>query len=77
MLKRIEDHMKRLGYASPDEVVLAALNALEQAEQFGDFEPGEMERLIEEGKNSGPGLDADKVFAELRALRNRPKNKAG
>jgi Arc/MetJ-type ribon-helix-helix transcriptional regulator len=77
MLKKIEDHMKQGKFKSPDDVVLAALAALEQVQQFGDFEPGELERLIEEGEKSGPGIDADTVFAELRELKNRRKNKVG
>jgi hypothetical protein len=38
-------------------------------ELFGDFAPGELDALIEEGEQSGPPLDGQQVMAELRALR--------
>ena len=75
--KRIEDHMRRRGYASADEVVIAALSALEQREEAGDFEPGEMERLLAEGEASGPPLDGETVLAERRSLRVRRPGKTG
>ncbi len=54
-------------YATPEEVITAALGALETSEKSGDFAPGELDRLIEEGEASGPPLDGETVFAELRA----------
>ena len=75
--KLIQQRMKRGGYATPDDVVLAALAILEQSERFGDFEPGELDALVAEGDTGGPTLDGDAVFAELRALRNRRREKAG
>lgn len=73
----IEDRMKRGGYASADDAVRAALNSLAERETEGDFEPGEWDRLLEEGENSGPPLDGEQVLAELRELRTRKQSNAG
>ena len=73
----IEQRMLRGGYASPDDVILAALASLEQQEQAGDFEPGEWDRLLAEGEASGEPLDGEQVLAELRALRSRKPGKTG
>ena len=73
-----ENRVKSGMYASPEEVVAAAFTLLEHQEASGDFEAGEMQRLIDEGDRSGDALDAEQVFAEIRELRNRPsQNKAG
>jgi antitoxin ParD1/3/4 len=78
MQRFIDDRLKSGMYGSPEEVVAAALALLEQQEAMGDFEPGEMQRLIDEGDRSGDALDAEQVFAEIRELRNRHShNKAG
>lgn len=73
----IDDRVRSGKYQSPEDVVAAAVASLEQQEQLGDFEPGEMERLIEEGVNSGPALDGEQVFAELREMRRRGQSKTG
>lgn len=67
--KLIEERVKSGRYNTPEDVVAAAVVHLDQQERFGDFEPGELDRLLEEGENSGPALDGDEVLAELRALR--------
>jgi Arc/MetJ-type ribon-helix-helix transcriptional regulator len=74
--RMIEERMKRGGYATPADVMLAALGALEQAEQSGDFEPGELDTLLAEGESSGEPLDGEQVFKELRELPSR-RDKAG
>jgi antitoxin ParD1/3/4 len=74
--KLIEQRMISGKYTSAEEVVTAALHALESEEHAGDFEPGEWDRLLAEGEKSGPPLDGDSVFAELRSLRS-PKSRAG
>ena len=68
--KLIAERMKRGGYASPEEVVLAALASLEREENYGDFAPGEMNALIAEGERSGEPLDWEQVLSELRDLRS-------
>ena len=73
----IEERMKHGGYASTDALIRAGLDALEQQESLGDFEPGEMDALLAEGEKSGPSLDGEKVLSELRAMRNRRPSKAG
>lgn len=67
---KIDDRVRSGRYQTPEEVVAAALSCLDKAEEFGDFEPGELDQLIAEGENSGPPLDGEAVFAELRALRS-------
>ena len=63
----IQDRMDGRGYATVDELIQAALGSLEQVEKFGDFEPGELDRLIAEGEvEGGDSVDGDKVFEEIR-----------
>ncbi len=73
----VEDRMKRGGYASPDDVILAALASLERQETCGDFAAGELDDLLAEGERSGEALDGEQVLTELRELRSRHANKAG
>ncbi|MDB5319287.1 MAG: hypothetical protein JWN40_918 [Phycisphaerales bacterium] len=75
--KLIEERMKHSGYASADDVVRAGLSSLEQQENGGEFEAGEMDRLLVEGEQSGAPLDGEQVLTELRELRSRHSNKAG
>lgn len=53
-------------YASASEVVRDALRLLEEQAQLRAMRLDELKRLVEEGSNSGPGIPAQKVFAELR-----------
>ena len=73
----IEDCVKRGGYASADDAVRAGLDSLRQMESLAQFAPGELDTLLEEGEKSGPPLDGETVLAELRALRDSYRNKAG
>ena len=75
--KLIEERVKSGKYNSPEDVVMAALHALDSDENAGEFEPGELDRLIAEGEQSGPPLDGASVLAELRNLRPRGQTKAG
>ena len=52
----IEERMKHGGYASTDPLIRAGLDALEQQESLGDFEPGEIDALLAEGEKSGRHL---------------------
>jgi Arc/MetJ-type ribon-helix-helix transcriptional regulator len=65
----IEERMKRGGYASPDDVVAAALASLDQHERFGDFDAGELNRLIAEGEAGGDFLDGAEALAARRRRR--------
>jgi putative addiction module CopG family antidote len=75
--KLITQRIESGKYTTAEEVVSAALQALEQHEQAGDFEPGEWDALLAEGEASGEPLDGITVLSELRALRNRRPSKAG
>ena len=74
--RMIEEYLKNGMYKSPGDVIFAALGALKSVETMGDFEPGELDRLIEEGDKGEP-LDGEKVLAELRELRIRAEKRAG
>lgn len=67
----IERRMASGHYATPDDVLRAALHSLEQEEELGEFVPGELDALLAEGEQSGPALDGEAVLAELRGLRSR------
>jgi len=75
--KLIEDLMKHDGYASPDEVVRAALGSLRQDQEEDGFEAGELDELLAEGERSGEPLDGEEVVSEFRELRTLNSNKAG
>jgi Arc/MetJ-type ribon-helix-helix transcriptional regulator len=74
--KLIDQHVKSGKYATPEEVVAAAILALDQEEQFGDFEPGEVDRLLAEGERSieqEGTLDGDEAFRMRRQPRARAR----
>jgi antitoxin ParD1/3/4 len=54
-------------YASTSEVVREALRDWELRRKVANMETDEMRRLVREGIESGEGIDADLVFAQLRA----------
>lgn len=64
--KLIAERVKSGKYATPEDVVTAALHALEHDEHAGEFTPGEWDALLAEGENSGRPLDGPSVLAELR-----------
>ena len=66
--KLIEERLGRGGYATPDDVILAAMGALEQVERFGDFGPGELDRLLAEGE-AGEPIDGVEALAARRKRR--------
>ena len=53
-------------YASASEVVRDALRDWKAKRNVAALQIGELRRLIQEGIESGPGLDADLVFTGLR-----------
>jgi antitoxin ParD1/3/4 len=69
--KLIEERVRSGRYQSAEDVVAAAVANLDQQESVGDFVPGELDSLIDEGERSGPPLDGEQVLAELRELRRR------
>ena len=73
MKRRIDKRVKSGQYASPEDVVSAAMMTLEQQEQFGDFAPNELDRLLEKGEQSisrNGTLDGDAAFRQRRAKRH-------
>jgi putative addiction module CopG family antidote len=69
----IAKHVQSGRFASPEEVVAAAMNALECDTMLSEFAPGELDRLIAEGEASGPPIDGEKFLSEWRALRSTGK----
>ena len=65
--RRITDRVISGKYASAEDVIAAALRALESEEQALEFAPGELDRLIAEGDASGSALDGQTVLTELKA----------
>ena len=76
--KLLEHRMKRGGYRSADEAVRAGLAYLEQQEHAGEFEPGELDKLLavaNEEIERGELLDGETVFAEIRKLGKQSKKR--
>ena len=70
--KQIDERVKSGRYASAEDVVAAALVTLDQQERSGDFEAGELDRLLEEGERSMEEhgtLDGDEAFNGRKARR--------
>src|ERR1019366_9509616 len=60
-------------YGTVSEVIRDALRAWRLRRKIETLETDELRRLVTEGIESGPGLDADAVFAKLRARFGRPE----
>lgn len=54
-------------YASTSEVVREALREWARAREIERGDPEALREVIQAGLNSGPGILAEEVFAELRA----------
>lgn len=70
--KLIAERVESGKYASPEDVIAAALVVLDQQERFGDFAPGELNALLAEGEASIAAegtLDADEAYQQRRARR--------
>jgi antitoxin ParD1/3/4 len=68
--RHIDERVKSGRYATAEDVVAAALLTLDQQERFGDFKPGELDRLLEEGERSIAEhglLDGDEAFKQRQA----------
>jgi antitoxin ParD1/3/4 len=59
-------------YGSVSEVVRDALRDWRLHRKIETLETEELRRLVHEGIDSGPGLEADAVFARLRARFGQP-----
>ena len=78
--KMVRERLDAGGYRSAEEVIQSAMGALEQAEQFRDFAPGELDKLIEEGERSirkhGTLSVEEAVGISLSKLRKRRRRTA-
>jgi len=75
--KLIDERVNSGKYSSAEDVVAAAVLALDQQEQFGEFAEGELEQLLAEGEQSierDGTLDGEEAF-RLRAQRRADKRK--
>lgn len=73
MQKFIEERVKSGKYASPEDVIAAALLTLDQQESFGDFAAGELDSLLCEGEESITRdglLDGDQSYLLRRQRRS-------
>jgi antitoxin ParD1/3/4 len=73
LLKLINDHVNSGKYSTPEDVVAAGIMALAQQEQFGDFEPGELDDLLAEGERS---IERDGTLDGEEAFRRRVQGRA-
>ena len=60
-------------YGSVSEVVRDALRDWRLRRKIESLEIDELRRLVQEGIDSGPGVDAAEVFARLRSRFGRPQ----
>ena len=60
-------------YATPEDVITAAILTLEQQERFGNFASGELDRLLAEGEQS---IEQEGTLDGDEALRNRRERRA-
>lgn len=77
--KYINDRVSSGQYASPEDVVTAAISALEKSEQHPmEFAPGELNELLVEGEQSlkeEGAMDIEEAFRMMReehARRRKP-----
>ena len=73
----IDERVKSGKYATPEDVIVAALLSLDQQEQFGDFAPGELDELLAEGELSiaeNGTLDGDEAYQLRRERRGNKYN---
>ena len=70
--KLIDERVKSGRYATPEDVVAAALLTLDQQEWLGDFSPGEVDAMLAEGERSieqQDTLDGHDAFLQRRKTR--------
>jgi antitoxin ParD1/3/4 len=67
MVAELRAAVEGADYGSVSAVVRDALRDWRLRRKIETFEAEELRRLVREGIDSGPGLNADEVFARLRA----------
>jgi antitoxin ParD1/3/4 len=70
MATEVREAVANGDYGSVSEVIRDALRAWRR--KIETIETDELRRLVAEGIESGPGLDADDVFAKLRVRFGQP-----
>jgi Arc/MetJ-type ribon-helix-helix transcriptional regulator len=76
--KLIDKRVKSGQYATPEDVIAAAILTLDQQEQSGDFAPSELDALLAEGERSvleEGTLDGDAAYRRRRARRKQVRNR--
>jgi antitoxin ParD1/3/4 len=63
----VKTQIQRGRYASASEVIRDGLRVLEEREEIREAKLQALRASVQEGIDSGPGIPADEVFAELRA----------
>jgi antitoxin ParD1/3/4 len=71
--KLIDDRVKSGQYATPEDVVAAALLTLDQQERKGEFSPGELDELLAEGERS---IEQEGTLDGEEAYRQRCERRA-
>ena len=74
MQRLIDERVKSGRYATPEDVVAAALLTLDQQEWFGDFDQGELDELLAAGERS---ITQDGMLDGGEAFRIRRERRAG
>ena len=64
--KLVNDKVKSGRYLSASEVVRDALRLLEERDRLQELRLEELRKEIRKGLNSGPSIDGEEVFRELR-----------
>ena len=65
-------------YASASEVIRDGLRTLEEREKFRAMKLEALRAEIQKGADSGPGIPADQVFADVRArIKQSTASRAG
>jgi antitoxin ParD1/3/4 len=66
-LSAVRDAVSSGDYASTSEVIRDALRDWKFKRRMVQMETEELRRLVQEGSESGPGIEADTLFSRLRA----------
>jgi antitoxin ParD1/3/4 len=80
MQRYVDEKVGTGGYASADQVIEAALAALEQQEKAGGFAPGELDELCAVGAadiERGDVHDGEETFRELEGLSAQRRREQG
>lgn len=77
--KLIDDRVKSGQYATPEDVMAAALLTLNQQERMGDFTSGELDELLADGERSieqESTLDGDEAYRQRRERRAKARGRS-